>query len=100
MSMILHITVLILFGTFKDKIFNWLKMNNIYLNMTIFRNTKETVTKIGHLTKINPMQIYCTAYQEQLNEALAVVASELDTEENIYFKITGHHGSLQTSRYN
>eukprot|EP00957_Ditylum_brightwellii_P113238 8635473-Ditylum_brightwellii.AAC.1 len=42
MSMILHVTRLIPFSTFKNKIFNWLKMNNIYLNMTIFRNTKET----------------------------------------------------------
>eukprot|EP00957_Ditylum_brightwellii_P071893 5464084-Ditylum_brightwellii.AAC.1 len=28
-SMILHVTGLLLFGTFKNKIFNWLKMNNI-----------------------------------------------------------------------
>eukprot|EP00957_Ditylum_brightwellii_P206767 15349880-Ditylum_brightwellii.AAC.1 len=85
-SMILHVTRLILFGTFKSKIFNWLKMNNIYLNMTIFENTKEAVTKIGHITEINPTRIYRVAYQEQLNEALAVVASEVDNEETTYFK--------------
>eukprot|EP00957_Ditylum_brightwellii_P185654 14135213-Ditylum_brightwellii.AAC.1 len=73
--MILHVTGLIPFGMFKNKILNWLKMNNIYLDMTIFRNTKETVM-IGHITNINPMRIYCAACQEQLNRALAIVASE------------------------
>eukprot|EP00957_Ditylum_brightwellii_P142598 10865013-Ditylum_brightwellii.AAC.1 len=52
--MILHFTGLIPFGMFKNKIFNWLKMNNIHLNMKIFRNTKETVTKIRRITKITP----------------------------------------------
>eukprot|EP00957_Ditylum_brightwellii_P044615 3382847-Ditylum_brightwellii.AAC.1 len=61
-------------------------MNNIDLNITIFRNTKETVTKIGHAIKINPMQIYCVAYQEQLNKALALLASEVDKEDKTYFK--------------
>eukprot|EP00957_Ditylum_brightwellii_P203875 15336620-Ditylum_brightwellii.AAC.1 len=87
--MILHITGLIPFRTFKNKIFNWLKMNNIYLNIMIFRNTKETVTKIGHITKINPTRFYHAACQEQLNEALAVVASEVDKEDKTYFKNYG-----------
>eukprot|EP00957_Ditylum_brightwellii_P016355 1229736-Ditylum_brightwellii.AAC.1 len=64
-------------------------MNNIYLNMTIFRNTKETVTKIGHITKINPTRIYCVACQEQLNKALAVVTSELVKEDKTYFRNYG-----------
>eukprot|EP00957_Ditylum_brightwellii_P202090 15328529-Ditylum_brightwellii.AAC.1 len=38
--MILHVTGLIPFNTFKNKIFNWLKMNNIYLNMTNFGTPK------------------------------------------------------------
>eukprot|EP00957_Ditylum_brightwellii_P039511 2989151-Ditylum_brightwellii.AAC.2 len=54
--------------------------------MAIFRNAKETVTKIGHITKINPMRIFCTACQEQLNKALAVVASEVDREDTKDFK--------------
>eukprot|EP00957_Ditylum_brightwellii_P177640 13530620-Ditylum_brightwellii.AAC.1 len=84
--MILHVTGLMLFDTFKSKIFNWLKMNNIYLNMTMFRNTKETVTKIGYITKINPTRIYCVACQEKLKKALAVVASEVDEEDKTYFR--------------
>eukprot|EP00957_Ditylum_brightwellii_P068129 5171729-Ditylum_brightwellii.AAC.1 len=64
-------------------------MNNIYLNMTISRNTKETVTKIGHITKINPTRVYHVACQEQQNEALAVVASEVDKEDTTYFKNYG-----------
>eukprot|EP00957_Ditylum_brightwellii_P126207 9621786-Ditylum_brightwellii.AAC.1 len=88
-SMILHVTGLIPFGTFKNKISNWLKINNIYLNMTILRTTKETVTKIGHITKINPTRIYHAACQEQLNKALAVVVSELDEEDKTYFKNYG-----------
>eukprot|EP00957_Ditylum_brightwellii_P179459 13670918-Ditylum_brightwellii.AAC.1 len=88
-SMILHVTRLILVGTFKSKIFNWLKMNNIYLNITIFRSTKETVTKIGHITKINPMKSYCVTCQEQLNKALVVVALEVNKEDTTYFKNYG-----------
>eukprot|EP00957_Ditylum_brightwellii_P049290 3740139-Ditylum_brightwellii.AAC.1 len=61
-------------------------MNNIYLNMIIFWNTKETVTKIGHITKIDLMCIYQAVCQEQLNEALAIVASELDEEDETYFQ--------------
>eukprot|EP00957_Ditylum_brightwellii_P158495 12064451-Ditylum_brightwellii.AAC.1 len=47
------------------------------------------VTKIGHITKINPMHIYCVVCQEQLNEALAVVTSELDKEDKAYFQNYG-----------
>eukprot|EP00957_Ditylum_brightwellii_P205456 15343972-Ditylum_brightwellii.AAC.2 len=60
-------------------------MNNIHLNMTIFHNTKETVTKIGHLTKINSTKIYRVACKENLNNTLSVVASELNKEEVEYF---------------
>eukprot|EP00957_Ditylum_brightwellii_P053045 4021776-Ditylum_brightwellii.AAC.2 len=91
--MILHITGLIPFGTFKNKIFNWLKMNTIYLNMTIFKNTKETVTKIGHKTKINPTRIYHATCQEQLNKALALAALEVNEEDQHILKIMGHLGN-------
>eukprot|EP00957_Ditylum_brightwellii_P080073 6089842-Ditylum_brightwellii.AAC.1 len=87
--MILHVTGLIPFGTFKSKIFNWLKMSNIYLNMTIFRSTKKTVSKIGYITKINSTRIYHAACQEQLNPVLVVVASEVDKEDKTYFKNYG-----------
>eukprot|EP00957_Ditylum_brightwellii_P038059 2878958-Ditylum_brightwellii.AAC.1 len=60
-------------------------MNNIYLNMTIFHNTKETVTKIGHLTKINLTKMYRAACQENLNNVLLVVTSELNKEDVEYF---------------
>eukprot|EP00957_Ditylum_brightwellii_P148338 11293516-Ditylum_brightwellii.AAC.1 len=53
--------------------------------MTIFCNTKETVTKIGHLTKINPTKIHRTACQENLNNALSAVTSELNKEDAEYF---------------
>eukprot|EP00957_Ditylum_brightwellii_P117122 8932934-Ditylum_brightwellii.AAC.1 len=54
--------------------------------MTIICNTKETVTKIGHLNKINPMQIYQVSCQEQLNEALNIVAAEVEQEFDSYFQ--------------
>eukprot|EP00957_Ditylum_brightwellii_P087442 6656075-Ditylum_brightwellii.AAC.1 len=53
--------------------------------MTIFCNTKETVTRIGYLTMINLKWIYQAACQEHLNEGLATVASELDKENKNYF---------------
>eukprot|EP00957_Ditylum_brightwellii_P033032 2504476-Ditylum_brightwellii.AAC.1 len=43
------------------------------------------VTRIGYLMMIHPKQIYCAAYQEHLNKALATVASELDEEIKNYF---------------
>eukprot|EP00957_Ditylum_brightwellii_P128680 9815938-Ditylum_brightwellii.AAC.1 len=61
-------------------------MSNVYLNMTIFWNTKETVTTTGHITKINSKHTYQAACQEQLNKALAVVTSELDEEDKTYFQ--------------
>eukprot|EP00957_Ditylum_brightwellii_P104142 7933064-Ditylum_brightwellii.AAC.1 len=60
-------------------------MNNIYLNMTIFCNMKETMTKIDHLTKINPTKIYRAACQENLNNVLSVVTSEFNKEDTEYF---------------
>eukprot|EP00957_Ditylum_brightwellii_P141717 10797468-Ditylum_brightwellii.AAC.1 len=41
-TLLLHVTGLIPFATFEGKLFNWLKLNNIYINITIFQNTKET----------------------------------------------------------
>eukprot|EP00957_Ditylum_brightwellii_P166274 12658327-Ditylum_brightwellii.AAC.1 len=60
-------------------------MNNIYLNMTIFCNKKEMVTKIGHLTNINLTKIYRAACQENLNDVLSVVASEFNKGDADYF---------------
>eukprot|EP00957_Ditylum_brightwellii_P086360 6571788-Ditylum_brightwellii.AAC.1 len=53
--------------------------------MTIFRNTKETITRIGYITMIHPKQIYQAACQEHLNKALTTVALELDKENKNYF---------------
>eukprot|EP00957_Ditylum_brightwellii_P049984 3788961-Ditylum_brightwellii.AAC.1 len=97
-SMVLHVTGLILFAMFKNKIFDWLQMNNVFLNMTICYNTKETVTRIGHLTMIHLKRIYCAACQERLNKALATVASELDEENKNYFSDYGT--TLELANYN
>eukprot|EP00957_Ditylum_brightwellii_P061602 4674490-Ditylum_brightwellii.AAC.1 len=72
-------------------------MNNIYLNMTIFCNMKETVTKIGHLTKINPTKIFRAACQENLNNVLSVVASELNKEDAEY--LSGYGTMWDTANY-
>eukprot|EP00957_Ditylum_brightwellii_P073935 5618137-Ditylum_brightwellii.AAC.1 len=72
-------------------------MSNIYLNMTIFCNTKETVTKISHLTKINPTKIYRAACQENLNDTLSVVTSELNKEDAEYF--AGYRTMWDTEKY-
>eukprot|EP00957_Ditylum_brightwellii_P078508 5969283-Ditylum_brightwellii.AAC.1 len=72
-------------------------MNNIYLNMTIFCNMKEVVTKIGHLTKINSMKIYRVACQKNLNNKLSVVASELNKEDVEYF--AGYGTTWDTANY-
>eukprot|EP00957_Ditylum_brightwellii_P020275 1530397-Ditylum_brightwellii.AAC.1 len=53
--------------------------------MTILCNTKEMVTRIGYLTKINPVWIYYANYQEQLNKALNIVAAEVKQEDYAYF---------------
>eukprot|EP00957_Ditylum_brightwellii_P109548 8354730-Ditylum_brightwellii.AAC.1 len=76
-TMILHVTGLILFAQFKNRVLNWSKFNNILLSMTIFCNTKETVTCVDHLTKVKLVRIYCDYCQDQLNEALDVVAAEV-----------------------
>eukprot|EP00957_Ditylum_brightwellii_P016477 1238323-Ditylum_brightwellii.AAC.1 len=54
--------------------------------MTVFCNTKETVTRIGYLTKINPVRIYCVNCQEQLNKDLDIVAAEVEQEDDAYFQ--------------
>eukprot|EP00957_Ditylum_brightwellii_P093118 7089263-Ditylum_brightwellii.AAC.1 len=65
--------------------------------MTIFCNTKETVTKIGHLTKINPTKIYRATCQENLNDALSVVALELNKEDGENF--AGHGTTWGMTNY-
>eukprot|EP00957_Ditylum_brightwellii_P126432 9637826-Ditylum_brightwellii.AAC.1 len=50
---------------------------------------KETVMRIGHLTKINPVQIYHANCQEQLNEALDITSAEVEQEDNAYFQNYG-----------
>eukprot|EP00957_Ditylum_brightwellii_P094867 7224985-Ditylum_brightwellii.AAC.1 len=54
--------------------------------MMVFCNMKEMVTKIGNLTKINPVRIYHANCQEQLNKALDIVAAEVEQEDNAYFR--------------
>eukprot|EP00957_Ditylum_brightwellii_P049383 3746815-Ditylum_brightwellii.AAC.1 len=66
--------------------------------MMIFCNTKERVTRIGHLTMIHSKLIYCAAYQEHLNKALAMVALELDEENKNYFSDYGT--MLELANYN
>eukprot|EP00957_Ditylum_brightwellii_P126396 9635635-Ditylum_brightwellii.AAC.1 len=55
----------------------------------IFCNTKEMVTRISHLNKINLVQIYCTNCQKQLNKVLGIVAAKVEQEDNAYFQNYG-----------
>eukprot|EP00957_Ditylum_brightwellii_P080311 6108294-Ditylum_brightwellii.AAC.1 len=89
MTMILHVTGLILIAQFKNRVLNWLKFNNIFLNMTIFCNMKETVTRIYYLTKVNIVRIYCTHCQDQLNEVLDIMAAEVQTKNPACFTYYG-----------
>eukprot|EP00957_Ditylum_brightwellii_P030794 2333286-Ditylum_brightwellii.AAC.1 len=57
--------------------------------MTVFHNMKEMVMRIGHLTKINSMQIYPVNCQEQFNEGLDIVAAEVKQEDDVYFQNYG-----------
>eukprot|EP00957_Ditylum_brightwellii_P161110 12266668-Ditylum_brightwellii.AAC.1 len=65
--------------------------------MMILCNTKETVTIIGHLTKINPMQTYHANFQEQLNETLDIVSAEVEQEDDAYFK--NHSTTMVEAHY-
>eukprot|EP00957_Ditylum_brightwellii_P130615 9964283-Ditylum_brightwellii.AAC.1 len=53
--------------------------------MMIFCNTKETIMRIGHLTKTNPVQIYHDNCQEQWNNVLDIVVVEVEQEDNAQF---------------
>eukprot|EP00957_Ditylum_brightwellii_P118467 9035113-Ditylum_brightwellii.AAC.1 len=75
-------------------------MNNIYLNMTIFCNTKETVTKIGHLTSTDLTKIYRASCQENLNDALSVVASKLNTEDVTMWDMENYLVQLKPAKPN
>eukprot|EP00957_Ditylum_brightwellii_P052349 3970465-Ditylum_brightwellii.AAC.1 len=48
-SLIVHATGLISFATFKHKIICWLKENQVFIDMTIYRLSTDTVVCIGHL---------------------------------------------------
>eukprot|EP00957_Ditylum_brightwellii_P201619 15326431-Ditylum_brightwellii.AAC.1 len=61
-------------------------MNKVFMNMTIFCNSKETVTNIGCLTKINPERIYRAKCNEQLNKALTVVSYKVDKADPMYLQ--------------
>eukprot|EP00957_Ditylum_brightwellii_P188073 14318602-Ditylum_brightwellii.AAC.1 len=47
------------------------------------------ITRIGFLTKINPVRICCANCQEQLHEALDIVGAKLEQEDNAYFQSYG-----------
>eukprot|EP00957_Ditylum_brightwellii_P211131 15365791-Ditylum_brightwellii.AAC.1 len=85
-TMIIYVTTFIPFRQFKNRMFNCLKLNNIILNVMIFCNTKETVIRIGYLTKISLVRIYYANCQEQLNNTLDIVAAEVEQEDDAYFQ--------------
>eukprot|EP00957_Ditylum_brightwellii_P122047 9307810-Ditylum_brightwellii.AAC.1 len=45
----------------------WLHEHQVFINMMIFRSSKETAIKIGYLTGVNQEAIYCLRYQDNIN---------------------------------
>eukprot|EP00957_Ditylum_brightwellii_P099904 7612990-Ditylum_brightwellii.AAC.1 len=80
MSFILHAMGLFPFGMFKQKIMKWLCKNQVFLNMTIFRLSKETAVKIRYLTGVNQETVYCLGYQDNTNDLLDSSLKELNVE--------------------
>eukprot|EP00957_Ditylum_brightwellii_P008400 636045-Ditylum_brightwellii.AAC.1 len=70
MSFIVHVTGLVPFGMFKQKMFCWLHKNQVFINMTIFWLFKDMVIKIGHLTGANQKAVHRLGYQDDINDLL------------------------------
>ena len=85
--MIFHITRLIPFWKFRNKVFFWLKIYHIYMNMTNYHNRKDVITKIFHITKIDPTKYYRNIYEENLNEVFDIMVYEVTDEDTPYFAI-------------
>eukprot|EP00957_Ditylum_brightwellii_P142567 10861815-Ditylum_brightwellii.AAC.1 len=75
-SFLFHVMSMVLFYTFKNKIFSWLLQNQINIAKIIFRNTKETVQCLGHLTNINLLRIDPAGCQELVNDLTIGAATE------------------------
>eukprot|EP00957_Ditylum_brightwellii_P042500 3218100-Ditylum_brightwellii.AAC.1 len=66
--------------------------------MAILRNSKENMTNIRCLMKTNLEHIYHAYCQEELNEALEVVALEIDKSNPDYF--TNFGTTVTTAKFN
>eukprot|EP00957_Ditylum_brightwellii_P029149 2203213-Ditylum_brightwellii.AAC.1 len=60
-----------------------------YLSMSMFHNSKETITKIGYIRMIHPTKVYCHRCQTQLNKALDVVVEETNKADDKHFSNYG-----------
>eukprot|EP00957_Ditylum_brightwellii_P211963 15366814-Ditylum_brightwellii.AAC.2 len=96
--LIMHVQSIVSYTTFKHKIFQWLKNNGVWFSLSIFRNIKETVLRIGELTMVNPEKIHRIPYQEYLNTVLNDIAEEKDRDDPAYFSTYGT--TLNDAKYN
>eukprot|EP00957_Ditylum_brightwellii_P014590 1099129-Ditylum_brightwellii.AAC.1 len=79
-SFIVHATGLISFGTFKHKIIQWFKENQVFMDMTIYRSSKDTVVCIGHLTGANQNVVHRLGYQDDIDNSLDKALDDLNKE--------------------
>jgi hypothetical protein len=64
-SFLIHVTSLIPFGTFKNKLFNCLYEYKVWMGMSIFRLSIVTMICISYLARVNQEVIYRMGYQDE-----------------------------------
>eukprot|EP00957_Ditylum_brightwellii_P062190 4719665-Ditylum_brightwellii.AAC.1 len=80
-SFIAHVTGLVSFGVFKQKIFCWLCENQVFIDITIFWSSKDTLIMIGHLTGANQKAVHHLGYQDDINDLLDKSLDNLKEED-------------------
>eukprot|EP00957_Ditylum_brightwellii_P167024 12715478-Ditylum_brightwellii.AAC.1 len=85
---IVHVTGLVSFGVFKQKIFCPLHENQVFINMTIYWSSKDTVVMIGHLTSANQKAVHCLGYQDDINDLFDKSLNKLKEEDQEEYLVT------------
>eukprot|EP00957_Ditylum_brightwellii_P030543 2313559-Ditylum_brightwellii.AAC.1 len=98
-SFIVHVTGLISFGTFKHKIIRWIKENQVFMAMPIYRLSKDMVVCIGHLMVANQNAVHRLGYQDNINNLLDKALDDLN-KEGMEEYLETHGTSVKDAVYN
>eukprot|EP00957_Ditylum_brightwellii_P153712 11698725-Ditylum_brightwellii.AAC.1 len=58
----------------------WLHEHQVFIDMMIFRSSKETTVKVGYLKGVNQEAVYHLGYQDNINDLLDKSLDDLEED--------------------